>query len=68
MAASSPLGANLVWNTTPNEPLPTILHCVYCISLVSPVTPSCTFSRMTSTNRQRTCSMKVVSFVYTSHT
>lgn len=24
------------------------MHCVYCISLVSPVTPSCTFSRMTS--------------------
>ena len=36
MAASSPLGASLVWNTTPNEPLPTILHCVYCISRVSP--------------------------------
>jgi hypothetical protein len=28
--------------------LPTILHCVYCISLCSPVSPSWTFSRITS--------------------
>ncbi len=48
MAASSPDGESFVWNTTPKDPLPTILHCVYCISRVSPVTPSCTFSRMTS--------------------
>jgi hypothetical protein len=48
MAASSPEGDSFVWKTTPNEPLPTILHCVYCRSLVSPVTPSWTFSRMTS--------------------
>ena len=40
MAASSLEGESLVWNTTPNDPLPTILHCVYCISRVSPVTPS----------------------------
>lgn len=33
MAASSPLGDSLVWNTTPKEPLPTILHCVYARSL-----------------------------------
>ncbi len=51
MAASSPEGESLVWNTTPKDPLPTILHCVYCMSRVSPVTPSCTFSRMTSANR-----------------
>lgn len=57
MAASSPLGDSFVWKTTPNEPLPTILHCVYCISRVSPVSPSCTFSRTTSTRIcQRTCS------------
>jgi hypothetical protein len=49
MAASSPEGESFVWNTTPKEPLPTILHWVYCISRVSPVTPSCTFSRITST-------------------
>ena len=48
MAASSPVGEILVWNTTPKELLPTILHCVYCISFVSPVKPSWTFSRMTS--------------------
>lgn len=48
MAASSPDGESFVWKTTPKEPFPTILHCVYCRSLVSPVTPSCTFSRMTS--------------------
>jgi hypothetical protein len=40
MAASSPDGESFVWKTTPNEPLPTILHWVYWISLVSPVTPS----------------------------
>jgi hypothetical protein len=50
MAASSPLGESLVWNTTPKEPLPTILHCVYARSLYSPVWPSWTFSRMTSTS------------------
>lgn len=44
MAASSPLGIIFVWKTTPNEPLPTILHCEYEISLVSPVSPSWTFS------------------------
>ena len=44
MAASSPLGDNFVWKTTPNEPLPTILHCVYGRFLYSPVRPSCTFS------------------------
>ena len=49
IAASSLLGANLVWKTTPKEPFPTILHWVYCISLVSPVTPSWTFSWTTST-------------------
>lgn len=49
MAASSPLGESLVWKTTPKEPLPTILHCVYARSLYSPVSPSWTFSRMTST-------------------
>lgn len=48
MAASSPDGESLVWNTTPKDPLPTILHWVYCISFVSPVRPSCTFSRITS--------------------
>lgn len=48
MAASSPDGDNFVWNTTPKLPLPTILHCVYCISRTSPVKPSCTFSRITS--------------------
>ncbi len=49
----------MVWKTTPNDPLPTILHCVYCISLVSPVRPSCTFSRTTSVGMcQRTCSGK----------
>jgi hypothetical protein len=48
MAASSPLGESLVWKTTPNEPLPTILHCVYAKSLYSPVWPSWTFSRITS--------------------
>jgi hypothetical protein len=48
MAASSPLGESLVWKTTPKEPLPTILHCVYAKSLYSPVSPSWTFSRMTS--------------------
>jgi len=32
MAASSPLGDSLVWKTTPKEPLPTILHCVYAKS------------------------------------
>jgi hypothetical protein len=37
MAASSPLGDSLVWKTTPKEPLPTILHCVYARSLYSPV-------------------------------
>ena len=26
IAASSPLGASFVWNTTPNDPFPTILH------------------------------------------
>jgi hypothetical protein len=51
MAASSPEGESLVWKTTPNEPLPTILHWVYCKSRVSPVTPSCTFSRMTSAKK-----------------
>lgn len=48
MAASSPDGESLVWKTTPKDPLPTILHWVYCRSRVSPVTPSWTFSRMTS--------------------
>jgi hypothetical protein len=48
IAASSPEGESFVWKTTPKLPLPTILHCVYCISRVSPVTPSWTFSRMTS--------------------
>lgn len=48
MAASSPDGESLVWKTTPNEPFPTILHCVYCMSLCSPVMPSETFSRITS--------------------
>ena len=48
IAASSPFGASLVWKTTPNEPFPTILHCVYCISRISPVRPSWTFSRTTS--------------------
>ena len=48
MAASSPEGDSLVWKTTPKEPFPTILHWVYCISLVSPVRPSWTFSRITS--------------------
>ena len=48
MAASSPLGESLVWKTTPKEPLPTILHWVYCISFASPVKPSWTLSRMTS--------------------
>jgi hypothetical protein len=52
MAASSPLGDSLVWKTTPKEPLPTILHWVYCISFVSPVKPSWTFSRITSVRRQ----------------
>lgn len=33
MAASSPLGESLVWKTTPKEPFPTILHCVYARSL-----------------------------------
>lgn len=51
IAASSPEGASFVWNTTPNEPFPTILHWVYCISLVSPVRPSCTFSRIVSDSR-----------------
>ena len=50
MAASSPLGDSFVWKTTPKEPLPTILHWVYCISFVSPVSPSWTFSRITSAN------------------
>jgi hypothetical protein len=50
MAASSLEGDSFVWNTTPNDPLPTILHCVYCSSRVSPVMPSWTFSRMTSTS------------------
>lgn len=48
MAASSPEGDSLVWKTTPKDPFPTILHCVYWISLVSPVMPSCAFSRMIS--------------------
>lgn len=48
IAASSFEGESLVWKTTPKEPLPTILHWVYWISLVSPVTPSWTFSRITS--------------------
>ena len=48
MAASSPDGESLVWKTTPNDPLPTILHWVYCKSRVSPVMPSWTFSRITS--------------------
>jgi hypothetical protein len=48
MAASSPLGESFVWKTTPKEPFPTILHCVYARSLVSPVRPSWTFSLMTS--------------------
>jgi hypothetical protein len=48
MAASSPLGDNFVWKTTPKEPFPTILHCVYARSLYSPVWPSWTFSRITS--------------------
>merc|ERR1712225_61056 len=52
MAASSPLGESLVWKTTPKEPLPTILHWVYCISFVSPVKPSWTFSRITSPIRK----------------
>lgn len=52
MAASSPLGAIFVWKTTPNDPLPTILHWVYEISLASPVRPSWTFSRMTSIGRK----------------
>jgi hypothetical protein len=33
MAASSPLGDSFVWKTTPKEPFPTILHCVYARSL-----------------------------------
>jgi len=48
IAASSPLGDNFVWKTTPKEPFPTILHWVYCISRSCPVTPSWTFSRITS--------------------
>lgn len=48
MAASSPDGDSLVWKTTPKDPFPTILHWVYWSSLVSPVTPSWTFSRITS--------------------
>lgn len=57
IAASSPLGESFVWKTTPKDPLPTILHWVYCISLVSPVRPSCTFSLTTSNGMcQRTCS------------
>jgi hypothetical protein len=55
MAASSPDGESFVWNTTPNDPLPTILHCVYCISLVSPVSPSWTFSRTTSVIQVSQC-------------
>lgn len=51
MAASSPDGDNLVWKTTPKDPFPTILHWVYWSSLVSPVTPSWTFSRITSAHR-----------------
>lgn len=41
----------MVWKTMPKEPLPTILHWVYCISRVSPVTPSWTFSRITSADQ-----------------
>lgn len=48
IAASSPDGDSLVWKTTPKDPFPTILHCVYCRSRVSPVMPSWTFSRTTS--------------------
>jgi hypothetical protein len=48
MAASSLEGESFVWNTTPKDPFPTILHCVYWRSLVSPVIPSWTFSRTTS--------------------
>lgn len=48
MAASSPPGIIFVWNTTPNDPFPTILHCVYEISFISPESPSWTFSRTTS--------------------
>lgn len=60
MAASSPEGESLVWKTTPKEPLPTILHCVYCMSRVSPVTPSWTFSRMTSVRRERAVSLILI--------
>lgn len=59
MAASSPLGDSLVWKTTPKEPLPTILHWVYCISFVSPVKPSWTFSRITSVRRQHVQSVEM---------
>lgn len=52
MAASSPDGESLVWKTTPKDPFPTILHCVYCRSRVSPVIPSWTFSRITSASNQ----------------
>lgn len=61
MAASSPLGEILVWNTTPKDPFPTILHCVYCMSRVSPVNPSWTFSRITSAKGRRVRKQKSVS-------
>ena len=67
MAASSPLGASLVWKTTPKEPLPTILHWVYCISRVSPVTPSWTFSRITSTCFVSPCTSKSYRNARTAH-
>lgn len=51
MAASSLEGESFVWKTTPKDPFPTILHCVYCRSLVSPVIPSWTFSLMISAGR-----------------
>lgn len=44
IAASSFVSISLVWNTIPNDPLPTILQDVYDISRSSPVRPSCTCS------------------------
>jgi hypothetical protein len=60
MAASSPFGDIFVWKTTPKEPFPTILHCVYCISLVSPVNPSWTFWRTTSVRQRRGFWVRVI--------
>jgi hypothetical protein len=60
MAASSPLGIIRDWNTTPNDPFPTILHWVYEISFCSPVTPSWTFSRMTSVRQEEKMSASVL--------